>query len=385
MKHIVLLLIALSLGFTAAVAADDVVENPAQPVTGPNAKKIDRTVKMTEVLRISDIGKDFFLKRPNKIRVAPDGSIFVMDRSQVNILKFSAEGKFITQIVKKGEGPCELINLYSYWLGKKGIISSGYMPVKLIEMDFQGKLINEFRVNAHDYLFTFMGRFKGKYYFYIDPIAGGNGLKVLQIPLVFSDGKGVITKTGLTFQVKRVVHTAKIIRRGTKGNSSTEITMESVDITRFNYAVTDDGNMYLSTDDRYLIQQYDFEKDKVVRKFRRQYTPIPYTPNPKDDFVNSPDFNTLYKWELYTDVQRLLANGDSLWVITSTVDKTKGILVDVYNTSGKYIDRFYLQIPNLEYPDDKIMEQLYYYDGFLYGIGMDDEDTPFIVKYKLEE
>jgi hypothetical protein len=161
--------------------------------------------------------------------------------------------------------------------------------------------------------------------------------------------------------------------------------METADITRFNYAVTADGNMYLSTDERYLIQQYDFEKDKVVKKFRRRYTPVSYTPNPSNEFVNSPEFKALYKWERYTDIQRLLADGDKVWALTSTVDKTKGILVDVFNTHGKYIDRFYLQIPNLEYPDDKIIEQLYYYNGYLYSIGIDDEDTPYIVKYKLEE
>ena len=75
-------------------------------------------------------------------------------------------------------------------------------------------------------------------------------------------------------------------------------------------------------------------------------------------------------WDHYTDVQRLLADGDHVWALLSTIDKTKGILVDVFNVHGKYIDRFYLQIPNLEYPDDKIMEHLYYYNGFLYTIEM---------------
>jgi hypothetical protein len=81
----------------------------------------------------------------------------------------------------------------------------------------------------------------------------------------------------------------------------------------------------------------------------------------------------------------LLSDGDRVWALLSTIDKTKGILVDVFNVHGKYIDRFYLQIPTLEYPDDKIMEHLYYYNGFLYTIEMDDEDNPNLVKYKLEE
>ncbi len=385
MKHIVLTIIIFSLSFTPGVTAADVVDNPAQPVTGPNAKKIDRTVTMTEVFRISDIDKNFFLKRPGKIRVASDGSIFLMDRSQLHIMKFNARGKFVTRMLKKGEGPGELVNLYSYWLGNNEVIASGYMPVKVISMDHQGKLIKEFRVNTREYIFNFMGRFGGKYYFYIDPVEGGDGLKISQIPLVFADEKGTVTKTGLTLPVKRVKYIARIERLGTKEHSQVTVEIKSAHITRFNYAFTGSRYLYLTTGERYLIHQYDFEKDKVVKKFRRHYTPVSYTPNPNDEFVNSPEFKALYKWERYTDVYRLLADGDRVWALTSTIDKTKGILVDGFNAHGKYIDRFYWQIPNLKYPDDKIMEQLYYYNGFLYTIEPDDDGTPYIVKYKLEE
>lgn len=385
MKQIALVFIIFTLSFTQSVTVADVVGNSAQPITNPNAKKIDRTVKMTEVFRISDVGENFFLKSPRKIRVAPDGSIFVMDRSQSQIMKFNARGKFVTRILRKGEGPGELINLYSYWLGNNELIAASLMPVKVITMDHQGKSIKEFRVNITEFLFTFMGRFAGKYYFYIDPIEQGDGLKNPQIPLGFIDESGVITKTGLTFPVKRVRYSARVERLGTEENSQLKVKIKTVHITRFNYAVTGGRYLYLTTGERYLIHQYDSEKDKVIKKFRRQYPPIPYTANPNDKFVNSPEFKALYKWEHYTDIQRLLSDGDRVWALLSTVDKTKGILVDVFNAHGKYIDRFYLQIPNLKYPDDKIMEHLYHYNGFLYTIEMDDEDNPNIVKYKLEE
>ncbi|MGD2093054.1 MAG: hypothetical protein PVH61_43230 [Candidatus Aminicenantes bacterium] len=125
--------------------------------------------------------------------------------------------------------------------------------------------------------------------------------------------------------------------------------------------------------------------ENIIKKFRRQYTPVSYTPNPGDELVNSPEFKALYKRELYNDVYRLLADGDRVWALTSTIDNTKGILVDVFNPDGKYIDRFYLQIPNLKFPDDKMVEHLYYHNGFLYTIELDDADTPNIVKYRLEE
>lgn len=385
MKRFLLIFFIFTLSFTQRITAADVIDNPAQPVTGTHAKQIDRIVKLTEAFRISDTGGDFFLKKPTKIRVAPDGSIYVMDYSQTAIVKFNARGEFLTRMVNKGEGPGELANLYGFWLGNNEIIAAGFMPVKVIDMDLKGKLIKEFRVNGTEYFFNFMGRFGGKYYFYIDPLERGEGLKITQIRLVSADEKGVITKTGLTFPVKRVLHsTQRTEKSAISGKTHLFVNIETAHITRFNYTLTADNYMYLTTDERYLIYQYDFEKDRVVKKFRRQYIPVSYTPNPNDEFVNSPEFKALYKWEHYADVQRLLADGVRVWALTSTVDKTRGILVDVFDARGTYIDRFYLQIPTLEYPDDKVVEHLYYYNGFLYTIEPDDEDNPNIVKYKVE-
>lgn len=377
MATIIIFISSFGLNVTAAV----VKENPAQPEPGPKAKEIGRTVKMTEVFRISDEEDgDFYLKRPLNIRAAADGSVFLMERSQVQLLKFDAAGKFVTSMLRKGEGPGELINLNGFILDDKEIIASSFMPVKVIRMDHQGKLIKEFRVNTNELILYFLAHFGGKYYYYIDPISGSEGVITLKIQLVTADDKGVITNTGLTFPVKKVQVTYR-----TRVGENLKIRIEDADITRFNYAVAAGKYLYLSGSERYLILLYDFEKNKVIKKFRRQYTPVPYTPNPKDKFVNSPRFKALYKWQFYSDVYRLLADGDRVWALTSTVDKTKGILVDVFNPDGKYIDRFYLQIPNLEFPDDKIVEHLYYHKGFLYTIGLDDEDNTYIVKYKLEE
>ena len=378
MKSILLTIIIFSLSLN--VTAVEVTDNPARPVPGPKAKQIGRTVKMTEVFRISDEQEgDFFLKSPRKIRVAPDGSIFVMETSQSQLLKFDASGKFITNMLREGEGPGELINLYSYRLDDKEIIASSFRPVKVIRMDHRGKLIKEFRVYTNELLLIFLSRFGDKYYYYLNPLSARNGVLTLENQLMVADEKGKITKAGLTLPVKVVQVSTR-----TRVGDSLRVRIDDAEITRFNYAVAG-KYMYVTASERYLILLYDFEEEKVVRKFRRQYTPVPYKPNPKDKFVNSAQFKALYKWEFYNDVYRLLADGDRVWALTSTIDKTKGILVDVFNLQGKYIDRFYLQIPNLKFPDDKIVEHLYYYKGFLYTIELDDEDTPYIVKYKLEE
>ncbi|MBC7361741.1 MAG: hypothetical protein H5U06_05590 [Candidatus Aminicenantes bacterium] len=40
-----------------------------------------------------------------------------------------------------------------------------------------------------------------------------------------------------------------------------------------------------------------------------------------------------------------MAVGDLIWVITSTAEPGKGVLVDVFNGEGKYVDCFYLKFP----------------------------------------
>jgi hypothetical protein len=42
---------------------------------------------------------------------------------------------------------------------------------------------------------------------------------------------------------------------------------------------------------------------------------------------------------------------DKIVAMTSTIDKTKGILVDVFNKEGEYIDNFYLPVRHIELKD----------------------------------
>ncbi len=77
-----------------------------------------------------------------------------------------------------------------------------------------------------------------------------------------------------------------------------------------------------------------------------------------------------------------------LWVLTSTIHEGKGILTDVFNRDGKYLDNFYLFLSSTKskpiikprpigYPPMTI-------DGnYLYIFGWDENGNTFIVKYKI--
>ena len=49
--------------------------------------------------------------------------------------------------------------------------------------------------------------------------------------------------------------------------------------------------------------------------------------------------------ESFPDIQKLFVVNNYLGVITSTADREKGVLVDVFDRKGRYFDHFYLSLP----------------------------------------
>lgn len=62
------------------------IVNPEKPLN----KNAGRVLKLEEVFRIKDEGANFYFKYPRKLKVATDGSFFVVDENQ--FLKFSPQG-----------------------------------------------------------------------------------------------------------------------------------------------------------------------------------------------------------------------------------------------------------------------------------------------------
>lgn len=68
--------------------------------------------------------ESLFLDRHRKIKVAPDGSIFVSNSRDHNICKFNAEGKLIMKFGKRGQGPGDL-----EFPGELSILDGKYLVV----------------------------------------------------------------------------------------------------------------------------------------------------------------------------------------------------------------------------------------------------------------
>ncbi len=74
MKKVFLLNFCVIL-FCSFLTAQAVTENTEKP----SSENAGRVVELVELMRIDDVGGDFYFKYPRNPKVSPDGSLFVQD------------------------------------------------------------------------------------------------------------------------------------------------------------------------------------------------------------------------------------------------------------------------------------------------------------------
>ncbi|MCP5053466.1 MAG: hypothetical protein GY940_40245 [bacterium] len=106
---------------------------------------------------------------------------------------------------------------------------------------------------------------------------------------------------------------------------------------------------------RYEIKCYDINQKRVESIWKRDYKPvlIPDINKGKYEFggiVMGSNRGKAFKFKTpprndFPDIQRIFIVGGHIWVITSTIDSKKGVLVDIFDQKGRYSDHFYLLLP----------------------------------------
>ena len=81
------------------------------------------------------------------------------------------------------------------------------------------------------------------------------------------------------------------------------------------------------------------------------------------------------KIEYETDIWGLYPAAHKIWVATSTVDKDKGRLIDVFDQDGRFVDSFYLGA------DRSLMAVS---DDFILCQETNEDETVSIVKYRFD-
>jgi len=135
------------------------------------------------------------------------------------------------------------------------------------------------------------------------------------------------------------------------------------------------GNrLYVNSAQEYLIEALDLDSGKKVTAFKRKYPRIKHeTRDWEMKFIQRYDAP---KKKYENDIAGLLFNKGHLWVETSTKDQIKGVLYDVFDIEGRFVDSFFVDIKG----------QIIRLDGdFLFVSGSDEADLPVLVTYRIAE
>jgi hypothetical protein len=345
--------------------AQTIIENPAKP-DNPRA---GRVVTVKEEMRIEDTGKDFFIKYFFGFRVAPDGSIVINDGGE-QALQFDAHGRFLRNLMKKGQGPGELNSINDIWFQGDQILLCG-TPIKTIIFDHNGKIAREITIRGSAQgLFRFIDVIGGNIIFSrwgVPDVKGRSGwLEIPQEIVIVALNSGQAKTLG-SFLMPGYVY-------GNAGGMGVTVPQQFVAVS------AGKKNIAISHTPDYLIKIIDNESGIVIQQFRRFYDRIRTKSQGKTSILADGRPPAPKYW---ADIQALHVVGNDLWVQTSTVDPKNGFLFDVFNLEGRLIDRFYLKWSDKDVDPNRVGLRFTFAGGFVYFDDKSADDLVVIKKCRL--
>jgi hypothetical protein len=351
--------------------AQDILENPEEPL----AKDSRRTVILDEVMRIRDAGEDFYFKYPRNLKVAPNGFIFIQDQEQ--FIQFDPNGKFVRNLFKVGQGPGEMQAAGNYFFDGDNIKVHELRNHKILCFDFDGNLLEDFRIQEEARVSRFLLFHKGAYLFLSSERPAAKKTSVVEIyqKLVQIAQKGKKIREMTELQTKGYVAV---------GKQGGRVFYDISSVIAMPYR---EHFLFVSHTQEYLLKFYDAEKKRVIRTFKRDYPRVKTPPDAERTAGAMLDGKPVSPppQKFLNDIQNLLVFKDRLWVVTSTEVQGKGTLIDVFDSEGRYVDCFYLRFPeNLvrRYHGDTALD---IWEDFLLTIEQDERGNYFLGKYKITE
>ncbi|MCX6563461.1 MAG: hypothetical protein NTU60_07635 [Candidatus Aminicenantes bacterium] len=344
------------------VAAQGVIDNPEKPLSA----KAGRVLQLKEISRTTDEKGKFFFVEPWDVFTGKDGSVYVQEPK--GFLKFDANGKFVTNLLKWGEGPGELNGgLTGAIVRENDIILYSSNTLKIVRIDPNGKLIEDKKFSKGPFG-SLLGYHDGKFFMMKrvwEDRPKVSCLYEVKNRLIVVTEKEELTETSFLLPTTDSYY----IRPGGRGAGSGMISrpMPLRESERY---------VYLFHTPEYLIKILDLEKNEISRSFRRKYERVRYAAS-----GNIPEGYPLPKY--YNDLCRLLWHQEKLWAVTSTFDKNKGILVDVFSQEGQYLDNFYLPLFKIRRNNCQYYAPMAIAGNFLYFLEANEEDVISLIKYEI--
>jgi len=346
----------------ANVASQQVIENPEKPLS----TKAGRVIQLKEISRITDEEGKFFFVEPWDVFAGRDGSVYVQEPKR--LLKFGASGKFVKNLLKWGEGPGELNgNLTGVIVREDDIILYSSNIMKLVRIDPDGKLIEDKKFSKGPFG-SLLGYHDGKFLMMKrvwEDMPKISGLYEAKNRLIVVTEKEEVIETSFLLPTTASRYVWPGGKMASGGGISRPMPLRE-----------SERYVFLFHTPEYLIRILDLEKSEIVLGFRRKYDRVRYTPAGK-----IPEGYPIPKY--YNDLCRLLWHKGRLWAVTSTFDKNRGILVDVFNREGQYLDNFYLPLFKIRKNNPQYYAPMAIAGNFLYVLEADEEDLISLIKYEI--
>jgi len=353
MKKFIFTLLVLGMNF---LFAQEIVKLNQEK---PSNKNAGRVIKLKKVLQIGDEDGEFLFSQPFALRVADDGSFYVMEFNK--LFKFDAKGKPLKSLCKLGEGPGEVGQLRNFLLYENSVIMYGIMPKKVIWLDKEGNFLSEFKVWPSMLMSDLIMYREVKYYFLFS-----KEVQIKKEPY-FADIDNMISELSadkknleplISFPVKTY-----IMALGEGGQKIYSICPLKAEIYQGHYLI-------ISTSPGYLLKCLDMKEKKVTHTFSRVYQKVKYKDS---NWGKDPDAPVL---DYENDIKRIFPQKTDIWIETSTKDEKKGILIDVFDSNGTYTDSFFIKVKG---------RILCIHDGYVFTCEQDKDFNPLVVQYRISD
>lgn len=355
--------ILIFLGAALLLPAQEVVKNSARPLHDNPG----RVLTPQSVLKIPGEGEGYYHNGAKNIQFDTDGFIYLNDSwassRRAHLLRFDRDGRFVADLYRHGEGPGEIQSLYHFVLYGENIYAYDLMKRKLVVMDLDGRFLDEIPMKSDGSL-NLIGLFGDKIIFGRQVFPSDRKTSKL-----YDVGNDILlySRSGDKIREFSVLKHRQFFISLAKGGGG-----KSWDPF---IAVPAGGCLFICRSREYRIEVMDLEKGNIKAAITRRYPRVKHEEKAWEaDFIKQhnapraryePDIKNLF----YDDIRNLL------YVETSTRDKEKGILFDVFDDRGRYLDCFFLKI------DGYVIT---FQDGYVFYGSSDAEGFPFVVKALME-
>ena len=336
------------------------------------SKKAGRFIQLQKEWQITDRETGFYFKNPSKLKMAEDNHVSILDEKQ--FLEFCPDGRFMRNLFRPGEGPGEFNRIEDYLVTTDEVIIHQRSPNKIVILDRRGNLVQEFK--PQEITARLLASFQDKFLMaqhslpQIDRIRKEEG-EILEVSWNFC----LVSREGEVEKLEGFYPTLWFFKR-----LPTAVVADY--ITEMTGALLKNRYFVFSHTENYNLKILDLSQRKLVKTIQRKYKKVCYQPDrPKDE---RPGFKTLDVPRAYfNDIQKIFARDDKILVLTSTVDRKKGFLVDVFDADGHYLDNFYLPLHLKIRLSELARYPLDIRGDTLLMIEKDDNGNIFLVKYRM--